>query len=111
SEDLDRRYAIRRATSPSERSHRSRWHSDVDGAKQVRPKGTTGGGARCRVTHPAAPARGTVAQMRYFVSLRIGRRPCRDAHRRYVVAAFSKNTSPKAAHDADRGRVAQVQSR
>jgi hypothetical protein len=40
--------------------------------------------------------------MRYFVSLRIGRRPRRDAHRRYVAAELGKNTSPKAGHIEDR---------
>ena len=66
-----------------------------------RPKGTTCGRSRCRVTHPAAPARGAVVLMRYFVSLRIGERPRRDAHRRYVAAVLGKNTSPKAAHIED----------
>ena len=47
--------------------------------------------------------------MRYFVSLRIGRRPRRDAHRRYVSAELGKNTSPKAAHTDDRRPRAQEQ--
>jgi len=32
--------------------------------RHFQPKGTTCGGTRCRVTHPAAPARGTVVLMR-----------------------------------------------